>query len=159
MTNQFTEKYLLALKCLLASSSLSPAHPTVHEQTIRFQQAITTPSITSSITPKTFDLIKELFTLFPSDTSLEAFNEQYASEHKDSAREVLSVLRVRQLLAPSEKNAKDVVGILDLESVTLEEGREGLELLKEWGSKEVEGYGVNAAGKWPEASGFKSSTA
>jgi len=153
------EKYLLALKCLLAASSLSPSHPTLHEQIVRFQKAITTPSIAETITPKILDLIKEEFVLFPKDTSLEAFNERYASEHKGAAREIIAVLRVRQLLSPGDKNAKDLVSILELPSTTLEEGREGLELLREWGSGEVDRYADKATKKWPKASGFKSNAA
>lgn len=34
-----TGKYLLALKCLLAAAKLSPEHPTVHGQIIRFKKA------------------------------------------------------------------------------------------------------------------------
>jgi len=155
----FLEKYLLALKCLLAASSLSASHPTVHEQIVRFQKAINAPSIADTIIPKILELIKEEFTLFPKDTSLEAFNEKYATEHKDSAKAILAVSRTRQFLSPSEKNAKDVVDILGLPSTSLEEGREGLELLREWNSKEVDGYAEKAAKKWPEAAGFKSNTA
>lgn len=150
------QKYLLAFKCLLAASSLGPSHPRVHEQIIRFQHAISTPSITDSIPPKSLIIIKEEFTFFPKDKSLEAFNEKFMTEHKDNARDVLAVLRARQLLAPGdvEKNAKGVVGILDLPNVTFSEGREGLELLKEWNSKEAAVFGQRAAKKWPEASGF-----
>jgi len=150
------QKYLLALKCLLAASALNPKHPTLHYQIIRFQKAITTPSVTESIPPQILDLIQEQFVpdVFPKDTTLEAFNEKYAAEHKDSAKAVLAVLRTRQFLSPSEKNAKDVVGILELPGTTLEDGREGLALLKEWGGAEVGGYAEKAAKKWPEASGL-----
>lgn len=145
----------MALKCLLASASLSPFHPILHEQIIRFQKSISTPLITESIAPQVLEIIKEQFTLFPANTSLEAFNEKYAAEHKDGAREVLAVLRVRKLLGSSEeKIAKDVGGILELESVSLEEGMEGLDVLKQWGSAEVGGYKERAVKKWPNATVF-----
>ena len=35
-----TEKYLLALKCLLTLHALAPSNPTLHSQKIRFRLAI-----------------------------------------------------------------------------------------------------------------------
>lgn len=99
------------------------------------------------------EIIKEEFTLFPVGITLEEFNEKYAKEHK-GAKEVLAVARVRKSLG-KEGVEKYVVGVLEIEGVGLEEGREGLELLRKWGSADVASYVEKASKKWPGATGFE----
>tara|TARA_R110002060_G_scaffold4717_2_gene7359 strand:+ start:114 stop:305 length:192 start_codon:yes stop_codon:yes gene_type:complete len=53
------EKYLLALKCLLAASALDKGNTTVKEQTSRFKAALDTDS--ESISPKAKEVIKSEF--------------------------------------------------------------------------------------------------
>lgn len=141
-----TDKYLLALKCLNASSALDAAHPTVHEQTVRLKRAI--DSAASSLDAKTAEVIKSEFSLIPESTSLAQFNADFLARHKESAAHVLSASRVQSLLTPTDKKA--VSSILELPSTTLEQAIEGLSL-----ADEKDGYRSVAASKWPNATAFQ----
>lgn len=148
------DKYLLALKCLLAASAIDSEHPKVHEHIVHFKQALDTDS--ASINPKSLEIIKSEFTLFPASTTISQYNDGYLSKHKDSARSTLSALRVRKSLPDSDSSCdKDVAAVLKLSDITLEETVEALELLTLWKSSEVESFGLSAAGKWPKASVFE----
>jgi peptide alpha-N-acetyltransferase len=148
------EKYLLALKCLLASFKIEPSHPVVHEHIVRFKQAIdATPSTLSS---KTAEAIQAEFDLIPSSISILSFNDEFLSNHKDSARHVIAALRVRKSL-PSHDQAKlekDLLAVLELSSITLEDAVDGLDLLASWNSSHSEAYRTKALSKWPEATIF-----
>ncbi|TVY59127.1 N-terminal acetyltransferase A complex auxiliary subunit NAA15 [Lachnellula suecica] len=147
-------KYLLALRCLLAASALDKDNSKVHSQTIRFKLALDRDL--ASLDPKAAAVIKSEFTLIPSGTSLTQFNNAYLSAHKDWARRTLASLSSRKLLADSLAPSADadVVAVLKLDSVTLEEAAEGLELLKSWKSGEIEAFRKAAAAKWPKATVF-----
>jgi len=149
-----TEKYLLALRCLLAAAAFDKEHSKVHSQTIRFKLALNTDL--ASLDPKVAEIIKLEFTLLPEGVSLTKFNNDYLSKHKNCARRTLSGLSARKLLvhdlAPSAD--ADVVDVLKIEDITLEEAVEGLELLQSWKSGAVEGFRKAAAAKWPMAAVF-----
>lgn len=81
----YVEKYLLALKCLLAATKLTPEDPTVHGQILRFQKTIEAdyedlpPQVTSVIDAGFYPV------LLPSkDTDLVAFNNGYIARYKDT---------------------------------------------------------------------------
>jgi len=149
-------KYLLALRCLLASAALDSEHPTVHEQIVRFKQAI--DSSLDGLPALTAEVIKSEFTLLPASNSLSHFNSDFLAKHKDSPGHVLSAARIQRLLAPDARAAqeKDVVAILDLPRISLEDAREGLDLLSSWKSSEASSYHQKAGTKWPEAIVFQS---
>ena len=151
-----TEKYLLALKCLLAAAALDKEHPKVHEQTIRFKLAIDEDSET--LPPQSAEIIASEFTLLPASAKLAELNDEYLSKHNDSAQSTFSALTIRKLLSPSSATdaVKGVTAVLALPSITFEEAKDGLELLKSWNSAEVASYRASAAKKWPEASVFAS---
>jgi N-alpha-acetyltransferase 15/16, NatA auxiliary subunit len=157
LTNE-TEKYLLALRSLLAAAALDKEHSKVHSQAIRFKLAL--DKDLASLDPKVAEIIKSEFTLLPESASLTQFNNDYLSKHKDCARRTLSGLSVRKLLAhdlaPSAD--ADVVNVLKIEGVTTEEAVEGLELLQRWKSGEVEAFRKAAAAKWPKATVFAASS-
>lgn len=157
LTNEMTEKYLLALRCLLASSRLDPSHPKVHTQTIQLKQALNTDL--SSVDPEVAPILTSEFTLLPANTALAQFNNEYMSKHKNDARRTLAGLEVRKLLADdlAPKADADVVGVLSIDGVKMEEAVEGLELLKAWKSSEVEAFKSAAEKKWPKATVFASS--
>ncbi|KAI6713035.1 hypothetical protein JHW43_004406 [Diplocarpon mali] len=152
------KKYLLALKCLLAAAALDKEHSKVHEQAIRFKLAVDTDS--TSISPVAKDVIASEFTMLPSSVNLGVYNDEYLAKHKNSARCTLSALRVRKLLQPDSATAigKDVAATLQLPTITLEEAAQALQSLQLWKSGEVEAFKTRAAGKWPHASIFSSST-
>lgn len=152
-----TERYLLALKCLLASSKIDRSHYTVHEQIVRYKLAI--DSASSSLKSQTADVIKAEFTLLPSSTTLSDYNSSFLLEHKDSPRHIYATLRVKQLLPSKDqsKNEQDVLATLDLAEITLEEGGEGLDLLISWKSNQTEAFKAKATLKWPQATVFQTS--
>jgi N-alpha-acetyltransferase 15/16, NatA auxiliary subunit len=150
------DKYLLALRCLLAASTLDPAHPTLHEQTVRFKLAV---GANSSIPEKAAEVIKAEFTIFPESMTPSKFNEDFLSKHSHSARHVYAALRVRQLLPSHDKSKSEaeILAPLDFPDIKLTEAIEGLELLSSWRSN-TEPYLSKAHSLWPEATVFKSST-
>ncbi|MCJ1311499.1 hypothetical protein MMC25_005171 [Agyrium rufum] len=157
-----TEKYLLALRCLLAAHALSPSDPTTHAQTIQLASALTSEFTSSaSLPPKTRSVIDEqLPSLFPSPSDLKdlkAFNDAYLSEHGPSLPHVRAALKARYLLDKGSKGAaeeklKEMVE--KEESSTLEDALAGLELVREIGG-DLGAYKEVARGRWGRATAFK----
>lgn len=149
-------KFLLALRCLLAASKLDPEHPMVHEHTVRFKLEI--DAALASLSPKTAEVIKAEFTLLPESIDLAKFNDEFLSKHKDSARHILAVERIRKLLPnyDQRKSEADVLAILTLPSITLSEATDGLDVLVSWNSSS-ESYRSKAHSIWPEATIFEKS--
>lgn len=155
--NYLTEKYILALKCLLAAAGLDPEHPKVHQNIIRFSQAIEKDK--ESISPKSFEVIKSDFTLLPSGKSFTQFNDEYLAKSKDHVRGTLAGLQMRKSLSPESSPSceKDILGLLDVPHITLREATEALEVLKSWNSSQAESFRSKAATIWPKAVAFASS--
>jgi hypothetical protein len=151
------EKYLLALKCLLAAAALEKEHPKIHEQIIRFKLALDKDY--ASLPPKAAEVIKSEFILMPASVDLSQYNDDYLYKHKDSVLCTLSALKVRKLLSPDSASSceEDAVAVLKLPSITLEEAKETCELLSTWNSSEVDGFRSSAAAKWTKASAFTAS--
>ena len=151
------DKYLLALRCLLAACGLDPTHPTVHEQIVRFKLAIDSASAT--IPEKIAEVIKAEFTLFPDSTTPSEFNEDFLSRYSDSAPHIYAALRVRQLLPSHDKQKSEakVLACLQIPGIKLAEAIEGLELLSSWRSN-TESYLSQAHSLWPEATAFEVGT-
>jgi hypothetical protein len=149
--NNLTEKYLLALKCLLAAAALDKDHPKVHEQIIRFNLAIEKDAET--LQPKSAEIIKSEFTLLPSSLTPTQFNDDYRSAHRDGARGTLSAIKVQKLLTPESTSSceKDVAALIKLTSITTEEAKEALDVLRSWKSSEADNFRSSAAAKWPKA--------
>ena len=152
-----TEKFLPALKCLLAAAALDKEHSRVHEQTVRFKLAIDETG--EELNPKTAEIIKSEFTLIPASTPLAKFNDDYVSRHKDCVRRTVSGLKVRKLLSPELASSyeKDIAAVVSMPSITFEEAKEVLELLRSWKSPEAEGFRSKATAKWPKATIFEES--
>jgi hypothetical protein len=149
-----TEKYLLALKCLLAAAALDKDHSKVHEHIVTFKLAIDKDM--EGLPAKTSEVIKSEFILLPASVKLSQYNDEYLSRNKDCARRTVSALKVRKVLAPDSVGqcGRDIVAVLKLPSITLEEATEALELLSSWKSSEVEGFRKEAAAKWPKSIRF-----
>ncbi|CAD6506337.1 BgTH12-07263 [Blumeria graminis f. sp. triticale] len=125
------KKYLLALKCLLATISLDKDHARVHEQIVRFKIAV--DDDVSSLLPKSAELIKSELECLLDNCSLSDFNNKYFEKNKEFASKVISALKARKLLDKDE-------------------AREGLRLLKQWNSTESENFRLKSSSKWPKAS-------
>lgn len=157
--NRATEKYLLALKCLLAIHALDAANPTLHTLAYRLRTALEQPD--SGINPQVTELIlPELELLFDNEQSPSKWNESFIKTNKSSASHVQSGLRVRGLLdkGSQEQNEKELIETLSLQRETLAEAIAGLELLEEWRSSAevVSAYKQAAGSIWGEATAFKS---
>ncbi|KAL6717913.1 hypothetical protein ACLMJK_003998 [Lecanora helva] len=152
------KKYLLALRTLIASHTLSASDPTTHEQIFRFQGTIST--LPEPLSPNIMEVINaEFTTLLPATADLSKLNDDFLQEHRDSAAHVRACLRVRRLLDPEsdEKNAQDLIRTLALDGCSLQDAMRGTELLREWKTKSqyVDDYRAAARERWPEASVFE----
>lgn len=154
------DKYLLALKCLLAAHDLDPSNPTLHVQVYRFRS--TTEKTGNEIPPRIKEIIAlESKSLFDSSQSVSDWNDSFISIHRSSAAHVQAGLRLRGLLDKDsrEQNEKDLIETLSLQGMTLAEATAGLELLEKWRSGEevVAAYKKAAGSIWKEATVFKTS--
>lgn len=158
----FLEKFLLALRCLLAAHSLSPSNPTTHLHLIRFYHALR--AVSSPLSPHILKVVSaELTPILPLDQPLSPFNSDFLARNPSSARHVHAFLRARHLLDASSaeaQNRKDVLNTLQFKEISLPEATVGLELLRELGVKEDgrEEYKVIARKQWPDANAFESRT-
>jgi hypothetical protein len=160
IANLCTEKYLLALKCLLVVHELDPSDPTLHSQVYRFRSV--TKQTPEDIPPRISEIILlESKSLFTGDPSGHDWNQSFISTNKSSAAHVQAGLRVRGLIDKDsrEQNEKDLIETLSLQGITLAEATAGLELLEEWRSSAevVTAYKQAAGNIWSEATAFKTS--
>ena len=150
------EKYLLALRCLLATFALSPSDPTGHQQLIRLKHALT--AHTPALPPKVSEIIKdELEPLFLSPgIDLKKFNDDWLEKHKGSAEHVLAGLQARQHLhkASKDANEKEVIQLLGSNETSLADAVMAVEVVREWGGDVTKVMEV-AGKRWPEASTFQ----
>lgn len=156
--NPLLEKFLLALRTLIASHEISPSNPVTHEHIFRFQQAIS--KLSEPLPLKAMEVINAEFnTILPTSTDLAKHNDDFMQAHHDSAAHMQAALKVRQLLDPSssEKNQQDVIRTLALDGSILDDAVRGLGMLKGWKAKDryLTDYVAAAHERWPEASAFK----
>ncbi|KAI4912693.1 hypothetical protein J4E90_006099 [Alternaria incomplexa] len=150
-------KYLLALKCLQSAREIDPENPKLHEQSVRFRQAISKPA--EPLSSQASEVIKESFTTPPADADLKAYNDDFLKKHSQSASHLQSGYNVRYILDNSSKsqNEQDLQKTLELSSITIEEAQAGLALLTQWKSEQKvkDDYRAKAAGRWSSATVFK----
>ena len=109
----------------------------------------------SSVSPKVAEVLKADFTTISESTDLKHFNEQFRTKHKDSPSHVLSAILVEEKLGGDKgKLAKELVDLVSLDSITLEEASDALQVLQSWRSNETETFKKAATAKWPEAAAF-----
>ncbi|OAG22220.1 TPR-like protein [Alternaria alternata] len=146
-------KFLLALKCLQAAREIDPENPKLHEQSVRFRQALAKPA--EPLSSQASEVIKDSFTTPPADADLKAYNDDFLKKHSQSASHLQSGYNVRYILDNSSKsqNEQDLQKTLDLSSITIEEAQSGLALLNQWGSEQKvkDDYRAKAAGRWSDA--------
>lgn len=158
----FLEKFLLALRCLLAAHSISPSNPTTHLHVIRFCHGLR--AISSPLSPHVLRVVTaELTPIIPFDQPLSLFNSEFLVRHSSSASHVHAFLRARHLLDASSaeaQNKKDLINTLQFNDISLPEATAGLELLRELGVKEDgrEEYKAIARKRWLDANAFESRT-
>jgi len=158
LTVPVTEKFLLALKTLLAAHSIDAENPTLHWQVIRFRQALNS---SPTLDPKVAEVLKVNSGIVPASDDFSSFNDSFLSKHIDSASHVQSALRVRQFLNPASKgqNEKDLFKTLELPRIKMDQAEAGLKLLQEWKSEASvkDGYTEAARSKWPRDAAFAKS--
>jgi len=150
------EKYLLALKCLIAAHSIDPEQSKLHEQLIRFRRTLDSASKAES--EKVNEVLKTCSTnIVPATSTLSKYNEEYITKNEGCARRIHSGLHARWILDPLSKarNEKDMLATI--KHADMQEAIEGMERLKEWKSEKsvVEAFLEAARGRWPEASAFQ----
>ncbi|KAI8623604.1 tetratricopeptide [Xylariaceae sp. FL1651] len=147
------EKYLLALRCLNAALDIDAANPVVHEQAVRFRQAL--DSRLDSLPAKVAEVIKSEFTAIGASTDLKKYNAEFLEKHKDSAPHVVSAVKIQKLLGEDQEKCEKALGdILRLKSVDWEPAAEALGLLFQWRSGEAEAFKKAAHETWPEVTLF-----
>ena len=156
--NNVAEKYLPALKCLLATRRLQPDHPQSHYQSLRFRRALEEDK--TPLDPKMNAVIQENFIsqIADPEKSLETLNEEFLFAHWHSPKHVQAGVRLLELLHPElepakEKATKHLIQTLGEKGTTIEDAVEGLRVLRELeGSKSGrEEYLKKAKERWPEA--------
>lgn len=156
-----TEKYLLALKCLLALQNIDPNHPKCHELSGRFKLAL--DKLSEPLPKEVQEVVQDLFLGKLDSLSLGQHNEEYLAKHNHSADHIHSVVRLRSALNPGaietkSQGVQDLQRSLELSSVTLQQAEAGLELFDEIRAEEDarRTYLETARKRWPEATVFKS---
>jgi peptide alpha-N-acetyltransferase len=157
--DRLTEKYALALKCLLAAHAIDSSDPTLHVQLVRFRLALN--DLKEPLPEKISDVVlKEFEAILPKSVKLTEWNNTYLTSHKESVDHVRAALSARLIITPNDKAAceKEFVSTLDLSSTTLEKAISGLETLDEWKADAAtkQAYNEKAHNKWKEASAFVS---
>ncbi|CAF9935516.1 MAG: hypothetical protein HETSPECPRED_009815 [Heterodermia speciosa] len=161
------KKFLLALRCLLTSHSLSPSNPTIHEQLLRLRHTLNSHPTSSPLPAPVSSLLEtELSKLLDRDTDLTQHNDTFLATHKLSTPHVHAALRARYALASSsqldavkEEGQKELIKTLELgeDGCKLEDAVRGLELLRWWdvGEEGLGEYRARARESWPEATVFE----
>lgn len=141
---------------------MDPNHPKCHEQGGRFKLAL--DKLEEPLPPKVKDVIDSCYLSKLSSKSLEECNEEYLESHKTSAPHVQSVVRFRSILNPGteetkSKGVEDLQATLQLDSITLQEAVDGLQLLRDIDADKGarEAYVQAAQKRWPDATIFQSS--
>ena len=157
MLTQYTEKYLPALRCLLAAYRINPDHPKCHEQGCRFRLAL--DNLPEPLPQKAQEVINTTFLSKFASKSVEEDNEDYLESHKGSPAHIQSAVRVRNSMNPGANDTKDLESAVALDVSSLQEAIDGLHLSDEIGagSEARESYMEAARKQWPEASAFQSS--
>ncbi|KAK8879638.1 tetratricopeptide [Apiospora arundinis] len=149
------EKYVLALSCLNAALALDASHPTVHEHTVRFLQAIR--SKLASLPAKVQEVIKAEFTVIAPSTDLEDFNDEFLAKHKGSVPHAIAAIKMKELVDEDADKAaveKELAGLVGAAECSFEDARAILGLLRGSRSTELEGFKKKASEKWPEVTAF-----
>ena len=145
----------MALKCLLAATKIAPEDPSVHGQIIRFKKAI--DSLHQPLPVEVTTVIDAEFypTLLPSkDSDLEAFNNKYLAQHKDTPSELFGALRAKHFLKPASTAdiEASILGNIKggLDAYTLDDALAGLTLLRDVkaSTTAIEEFKSIARGRW-----------
>ena len=156
-SNRSLGKFLLALRCLLASRSISTADSKAHEQLVRLRHTLN--RLPEPLESNLSTVIEaELSSLLPPDTDLSAFNDEFSKTHAISAPHIQAYIKARRLLGNGSdvQDGKDVLSLLQLDAISLEDAVQGYGLLKAWSIDPTlqENYLTKARDKWPEADVF-----
>lgn len=147
-------KYFLALKCLLAAFKISPHDPTTHAHTIRFRQLCKPTEENKAV----FELAESSLPAPFSDAkaSLASINDAFLKANAASAPHHYAYVRAQTALDPAS-GAQSQKLLLEVpekcKDITLEQGLEGIALLREIGAEKasVQAFAKALQAKWPAA--------
>ncbi|KAF2869769.1 NMDA receptor-regulated protein 1 [Massariosphaeria phaeospora] len=154
------KKYLLALKCLSSARALNKDQPKLHEQSIRFHQAL---KEASALPAHVAAILKDEFTSqWPGNADLTAHNEAFFRNFSTSPAHLQAGFYARYLLDPTDKTKAaceaELTKLLTADlDISIEQAVAGAAYLDRWNSddKTKEAYREAAARKWPEATVFQ----
>lgn len=128
----------------------------------------TVDSVRSSLPENVRSVITSTFDIIPESTPLKAYNDSFLSRNSDSIPCTHAALRVRNFLAPESQsqNEQDLLQTLEAEDVTIEDAKEGLDILRAWKTKKggdgtesiMQEYKRKAQERWPKATIFDKET-
>lgn len=155
-----TEKYFLALKCLLAAFAIDSSDAVAHEQTLRFffrrkldgfcfnrsftddfavvsKESSETSSPVLSLATSSLPKVYSKLNAQASSVDLLEVNEEATSNQPKSAAHIFASVRVRQMLdsTATQVHCDSAIEALDGETLNLEDALECLRLLKELGAE------------------------
>jgi hypothetical protein len=153
MTDSFTEKYLLALRCWNAAFALDAQHPALHAQAVELRHALN--SSLESLPAKVQETVNAEFTAIPASADLKKLNADYLDKNTNSAAHRFAAARAAKVLGePNAAIEKSLVDVLQVESVTFDEAADVLQQLRKWRSSEAAAFKKAAHEKWPEVTQF-----
>ena len=144
------------MQCLNSAIALEPTNPRVHERNVQFRHVVSPelaslPETTSSVLKSEFPPLGESGDL----GSLNKFNDEFLERNKGSPAHVHVAIRARRMLGGDKSACEaELVKLAGDEGLELEDAREVLRTLEEWGSEQVGAFKEKARARWPEASGF-----
>ena len=157
MVNELTEKYLLALRCLLAAHALDSSHPEVHVQLVQFAKLM--EDLPADLDAKVKGVLEAEFnSISPQEKDLNEDNNDFIAEHSNSVPHLQAGAKVKFFLSSdSELSIKDIFDSLRVDSISLRDAQSNLRILEEWKatSEDMEKYRTLAREKWPEATAFQ----
>lgn len=148
MLTIFTEKYVLALKCLKAATAIDAECPRVHEQSIALAHALKSAS---DLPPKALEAIKAEFTAFDANADLHKINDSFRAKHAGSPLHILASLKAARILGQDKaSNDKELLSLLNLKETNADDALEIVKQMASIRSSEVENFRKAATAKWPE---------
>ncbi|RYP58666.1 hypothetical protein DL769_008852 [Monosporascus sp. CRB-8-3] len=149
------QKFVLALRCLNSALAVEPDNATLHEQVVRFRQALNL--VLDSLPPKLAEVLKTGFNTIDASTDLKQYNAEFRSRHADSAPHVISAIKTAALLGFEDqaKCAKELAEtVLEVPNVHFGQAEEVVGILRQWRSDEADAFRARAHEKWPQVTAF-----
>lgn len=146
------KKYIMALRCLLASLALDSENPQLHEQIIQLRQGLDS---SKEILQRIMPIVNNEFSL-GANTDLKQVNSEFRRSHAHSPAHTLAAIRTDRLLGVDLPTCEQaVLKILSMRAMSFDIAAQGLGTLKDWRSVLVDEFKIAAHERWPEVTLFE----